>query len=210
VTAIELTTVPPAAPLSPGVVRRHLADLRVPSRTAALLAEDGTGSDAEGPATSAIRAGLTAIVSALASGTTDALCFQRGVRRLVGVGPGLTPTGDDVLVALVATSRRLAAGGLLQEAAADQFAAAVATRPPGRTTAVADHLLAEAAEGRFPQPLAVFVAALGDPGVDRATLAGLTDRLAATGAHSGADWIAGVIALTRVCLSQGGDAWLSA
>lgn len=208
--ALALTTVPAAAPLSPGVLRRQLADLRVPSRSAALLADDGTGSGADGQATAAIRVALAAIVSALASGTTDPLCYQRGVARLVGLGPGLTPTGDDVLVALVATSRRLSASGLLRTAAADQLAATVAKLPPGRTTAVAHHLLSETAGGRFPQPLAVFVAALGDPGVDHATLAGLLDRLAATGAHSGADWIAGVLALARVCLAQGGDAWPSA
>ncbi len=207
---IALATVPAAVPPSRSALLCQLADLRVPPRSAALLAVGATGSSDDGPATAAIGAALAALVSHLASGMTDPICYQRGVARLVGLGPGLTPTGDDVLVALVATSRRLAAGGLIQTAAADQLAATVATVAAGRTTPIAHHLLSETAGGRFPEPLAALVGALGDPGVDRATLSTLLDRVAATGAHSGADWIAGVIALARVCLAQGGEAWPSA
>ena len=207
---LALTTVPASAPPSRSALRRQLADLRVPPRSAALLGDGAAGSRADAPATVAIGAALAAVVSHLATGMTDPLCYERGVARLVGLGPGLTPTGDDVLVALVATSRRLAAGGLLRSAAADQLAAAVATLPAARTTATAYRLLSETIGGRFPEPLADFVGALGDPGIDHATLSELLDRLAAIGAHSGADWIAGVIALARVCLAQGGAAWPSA
>ena len=209
--AIALATVQTTSePPSRATLLRQLANLQVPPRSAALLADSTTESSVDGPATAAIRAGLAGLVSQLAGGVTDATRYQRSVAGLVGLGPGLTPTGDDVLVALVAMSRRLAAGGLLLSSAADSLASAVATCPAGRTTAIAEHLLHESAEDRFPEPLAAFVGALGDPGVDQAMLAALLDRLAATGAHSGADWIAGVIALARVCVTQGGDRWPSA
>jgi hypothetical protein len=89
---------------------------------------------------------------------------------------------------------------VLPTAATDEFAAAVAALPAGLTTTVAHTLLSQAAERRFPEPLAAFVGALGDPAVDRESLARLLERLVATGAHSGADWLAGVVALARACV----------
>jgi hypothetical protein len=192
-------------PLGRAILRCQLADLPLPPRSAALLAGAGAGGSEDPPycATSsdlaAINAALSALVGCLAGGITDPISYHRAVARLVGLGPGLTPTGDDLLVALVATSRRLASADVLPTAAADEFAAAVAALPAGLTTTVAHALLSQAAEGRFPEPLAAFVGALGDPAVDRESLARLVERLVATGAHSGADWLAGVVALARGC-----------
>ena len=205
--SIALTIVASSAPPVRSALLHHLAHVRVPPRSAALLAGERVGSSAEGPATDAIRTALAAVVSHLARGEAGPGCYATDVARLVGLGPGLTPSGDDLLVALVAMSSRLVTGGLLQAASADRLASEVAKVPSGRTTAIAHHLMAEAAGGRFPEPLAEFVAALGDPGIDHASLSRLVDRLAGTGAHTGADWIAGAISLSRGCLAQGGDAW---
>lgn len=242
-TDIPLATVDAAGRPSGAMLRRRLADLALPARTAALLGDScrpksgvrpSTGSghgelveprsplstpdtghrtpdDSIAAAASAeIFAALHALVGHLASGDADAACYERAVARLVGLGPGLTPTGDDLLVALAATSRLLSGadnggnghGVLISRAAADALAGAVATLPPIVTTEVAHHLLRESAAGRFPEPLAAFLRALGDRRVDRETLVRLADRLISTGAHSGADWLAGVVALARACTRE--------
>lgn len=210
-TTIPLARVPCATPLCRVALRRHLNGVRVPPRSAMLLRGESPGREtpderADGGAGPAVRLALHALVAHLSTGFADADCVQHGVGSLVGLGPGLTPTGDDFLVALVATSRRLAEGGLLSVASADHIAAAVAAIPEGRTTPVAHHLLSEAARGFFPQPLASLVGALGDPSVDGEMLAGLVARLTAIGAHSGADWLAGALALGSAAVAKGGAA----
>jgi hypothetical protein len=204
-------------PVSRADLARHLASVRVPQRSAAVLARAGcrlqaTGYRQDTPAEAAVAAagaGLARLVEMLGDGATDAEAYRHAVAQLVGLGPGLTPTGDDVLVALLATARRLAAGDMLASAAADRLAEAVAEIPAGLTTPVAHRLLTEAAAGRFPAPLARLVEALGDAGVGHDALAELIVRLVATGAHSGADWLAGILALTGACLERGGGPWPS-
>jgi len=220
VTTIPLARVPSATPLCRVALQRHLRDVRVPPRSAMLLGSDlatapssrstpgGETRDerADGGAGPAVRLALHALVGHLSTGPADALCVQHAVGSLAGLGPGLTPTGDDVLVALVAASRRLADGGLLNMASADRLAAAVGAIPEGRTTPVAHYLLSGAARGFFPQPLAALVGALGDPAVDGERLAGLVARLTAIGAHSGADWLAGALAIGHAAVAKGGAA----
>lgn len=83
------------------------------------------------------------------------------VHGLLGLGPGLTPAGDDVLAgAMVA----LCAAG---DARADQLAAAIrAARPFHRTTAVSAGLLAHAARGECVPELAGYLIALDDHQAD--------------------------------------------
>ena len=196
---------------------RQLAEIQLPARTAALLREMGPAPLIPGvsrvaageAATAAVGAALRTLVGHLAAGSTDPAGYRSAAAALAGLGPGLTPTGDDVLVALVATSRLLSAGPtgaavLLPRAAADELAAAVAGLPSGVTTEIAQHLLAESVAGRYPEPLAALVAALGDSRADRGALNTLVERLVATGAHSGADWLAGVVALASACLGAHG------
>ncbi len=210
------------APVSRAALVRQLEGMSVPERSRTLLEEAGlrlhkTGSrpktsgfrhdttkDTTG-ATKAVGAGLRTLVALLAEGDGDAEAYRRAVAHLVGLGPGLTPSGDDLLVAVLATARRLGAGAVLNGSTATRLAAALAEVPAGKTTGVAHEMLAAAAEGRFPAPLAGFVAALGDAGVGFEALAALVQRLTAVGAHSGADWLAGVVALSAACLASKGE-----
>jgi hypothetical protein len=148
---------------------------------------------------------LRRLVEMLAGGATDAHAYREAVARLVGLGPGLTPTGDDLLIALLAASMRLSAGDLMSDTVADKLNHEVGRIPPGRTTVVAHRLLSEAATGRFPQPLADLVRALGDRTVSRDELDGAVRWLAATGAHSGCDWLAGVVALAASVVESRGE-----
>jgi hypothetical protein len=205
---------------SRATLQRQLSELTLPPRTTALLRTDAetqpglvSGVASRGaPVTAAIANALRTVVEQLASGSTDSISYQRAVSRLVGLGPGLTPTGDDLLIALLATSRLLSRGshGLLSCGAAEALRTAVASLPTGLTTEVGEHLLSASVAGRFPLPLAAFVTALGDPYADRVTRGALAQRLAETGAHSGADWFAGVVALAQACVGQGGQACPSA
>ncbi|MGH3386172.1 MAG: DUF2877 domain-containing protein [Nocardioidaceae bacterium] len=82
------------------------------------------------------------------------------VPRLLGLGPGLTPAGDDVLAgALVALS------AAAHPAAGRLVAAVAAARPFTRTTTVSAALLAHAARGECIPPVAAYLRAL-DRGTD--------------------------------------------
>ncbi|HTI35497.1 MAG TPA: DUF2877 domain-containing protein [Miltoncostaea sp.] len=106
--------------------------------------------------------------------------------RLLGRGPGLTPSGDDALagyLALAAHAHR--AWGLPDPA---PLARALAAQAPGRTTRVSAAMLAAAAAGRY----APVVGAACRAGA--AELPAALARLAAVGATSGLDTLAGFAA----------------
>ena len=116
----------------------------------------------------AVAAGARVLREAIADGGD----VRDAVRHLVGLGPGLTPAGDDVvagiLVALVAAGNRERAGVVLD-----------GVRPcRQRTTALSAALLDHAAAGRAVPQLARYLQAPADPAV----LAGLL----AVGGTSGA------------------------
>ena len=105
---------------------------------------------------------------------------------LVGLGPGLTPSGDDVLSGMLAAFRAL--GG--DAAFADATAAAVAALATGRTTSLSATLLRLAGAGQVAQEAAAVLRALAtgealEPAVH--TLLGI-------GHTSGADLAAGILA----------------
>ena len=135
--------------------------------------------DAVGPAADALAQALEGPAS---SGFTSG-GLRPAVGRLVGLGPGLTPAGDDVLAgALVALS---AAGDRSRRTA---LAAAVGPLL-GRTSAVSASLLCHAADGRAVPELSRFVAGLargGDVGV-------VVEDLLRVGASSGVALASGAV-----------------
>jgi hypothetical protein len=104
--------------------------------------------------------------------------------RLVGLGPGLTPSGDDVLVGIEAALHALArpSAGFLALAMNDV---------EGRTTAVAATLLRHAGAGEFAERLHALLAAL--LGSDDEAIPAAIDRAVAWGATSGTDCLLGVL-----------------
>lgn len=189
----------PATLLNRQVLQRQSAVLPLPARTEALLAGKPPG---PGPLDVAcVGASLIArqVADALARDEATERAFCEWVAASSGLGPGLTPTGDDLLMALLVAGRHLASGGLIHETALARLGRAVMSSPRGRTTPAAERLLQEACAGHAPSPLARFVEALGRPEVTDDDLAKRCACLVATGAHSGADWLAGVLALTARC-----------
>jgi hypothetical protein len=125
---------------------------------------------------------LAELVVALESG--DRTRAAEVAARLVGLGSGLTPSGDDVLVGIEAALHALArpSAGFLALAMGDV---------EGRTTALAATLLHHAGAGEFAERLHALLAALigsEDEGIPAAI-----DRAVAWGATSGTDCLLGVL-----------------
>jgi len=99
----------------------------------------------------------------------------RTATRLVGLGPGLTPAGDDVLAGCVAGLV------LLGHPAAERFGAGVHALAAGRTTELSRALLKHAAAGQVSGEFAAVVRAL----VGQGDLPGALATLLATGSTSG-------------------------
>ncbi len=166
------------------------------------LLDDGAESDPgsiEAWATRLVRSRLRPLVDGLC-GSADEADLTMRVRALSGLGPGLTPTGDDLLVGLAAVCHRLVELGCWPRARRDAFTCALDGIGETGTTAVARAMVSQAAAGCLPAELDRFVTLLGDGAADRAQIRTAVARLAAVGAHSGSDMLAGAVALfARAC-----------
>jgi hypothetical protein len=137
------------------------------------------------------RAILVELRVALLAG--DRVAAVRAARGLIGLGPGLTPSGDDLLAGIEVALHALGApaagfiGGALEDV-------------DDRTTAVAATLLRHAASGefaeRFHATLAAFLAE------DDAALPAAIDRAVAWGATSGTDSLLGMLVGLDIATSQ--------
>ncbi len=99
----------------------------------------------------------------------------RTATRLIGLGPGLTPAGDDVMAGTMAGLV------LLGHPAAERFSAAVSALAAGRTTELSRALLRHAAAGRVSAEYAAVLRALVGVGALAPALAALVG----TGSTSG-------------------------
>lgn len=188
-----------SGPFSPETLRSQLSDLAVPARTVALLT--GIGGDLGSVDAAVVKwahARTLGLVRTLRAGDGRVETYCPGVAALTGLGPGLTPTGDDLLIGMAGMARRLQLAGLVQSRAADAFASALTglgKTPTGSTTSVAFALLENASKGLYPSVLAGVVEVLGNAEVEPATIEERVALLTVVGAHSGADLLAGALAL---------------
>jgi len=132
---------------------------------------------------------IDALQGALGAG--DLAAMLGAARALIGRGPGLTPSGDDLLVgfsaALRATGHRLAR----------PFARGVAERARGATSDVALAYLDHAARGEYAEHVGAVLRALLVGSEDDVAFA--VRRALAWGATSGADALTGIaVAIGRV------------
>lgn len=124
--------------------------------------------------------------------------------RIVGLGPGLTPSGDDILCGLLVSLRLIGGAVRHGDAAvrlADWLGAAVTADAGTRTTALAATLLHCAAAGGAGAEVAAvlrFVAGHEPPG---RTGQGAVRRLLSVGHTSGTDLAHGVLAGCRAALA---------
>jgi hypothetical protein len=120
-------------------------------------------------------------------GTHDPGQAVASVQGLIGLGPGLTPSGDDFLVGALAT---LDAIGADDEHAA--LARAVIAAAPGATSALSACFLRAAAAGHVGENLHRAVASMITGDVDAAVAA-----VAHVGHSSGWDMLAGIATVPR-------------
>jgi hypothetical protein len=125
---------------------------------------------------------LSELVVALETG--DRTRAAEAAAGLVGLGPGLTPSGDDVLVGIEAALHALARPSA-------GFLALAMGGVDGRTTALAATLLRHAGAGEFAERLHSLLAAL--LGADDEAIPAALDRAVAWGATSGTDCLLGVL-----------------
>ena len=130
---------------------------------------------------------------AAAVAASDAPAFERAGMRLLGVGGGLTPSGDDFVGAALFTLRHL--GEARWQGAADALLAAI----PTRSHAVSTALFTDLASGQSFEPLHQLLAAV-PLGVD--AMLKPARRLAAIGHSSGWDMLTGMIAAATGSLTE--------
>jgi len=135
--------------------------------------------------------GLTSTAGARATGrlaegahNRDAGAFLEGALDLLGLGEGLTPSGDDCLVGTLAVIHRFARPWL---SAQPEIASRIADAAATATTAIARDFVAHALAGHFAESLIDLMTAARAEQAHRAAA-----ELLQTGATSGADTLYGI------------------
>ena len=134
------------------------------------------------------RLAQTLPVLARATERHDMDAIAEAAAHLVGLGPGLTPAGDDFLTGYLAALWSRAGFGAKQEAGLTALAAVLAPLF-ARTNAISRQMLDDAAHGRFAQALVDVTLALSGAGNINAAAA----RALASGHSSGADALCGLL-----------------
>lgn len=117
----------------------------------------------------------------------------RGLAALVGLGEGLTPSGDDVIVgALAGLDAALEASG--EAAALRQRLCAELEQGTSRTTRLAAQMLDAAAAGFYAEPVLGLLQTLALPKPGAKALERAVAALLAVGHRSGADTLSGIVA----------------
>lgn len=172
-----------------GLLRRRLADAE-----AAIWRNGTPGGFIEGMAdteiarltTRMLHEGADGLALALGRGDTHAALAHAG--RLLGLGPGLTPSGDDFLTGLLAAR---ALGRPRGDLGSDAFALGVARLAKTATNPIAYAAIAKAVRGEVRERVARLVIALGSATAEPVSPA-LTQVLA-IGSSSGTEIAFGVI-----------------
>jgi len=204
--AAALTRLPPSGAVRPGARAWRLADTLAVDDVilewrSAVVADTSMPESGAGPgrALSALRdhpqaetgAGLCSPLghsarSLLTAGLRrrDAESFIEGARRLLGLGEGLTPAGDDCLVGTLAVVHRFCRSWLRGH---PEIATSVGTAAAAATTAIAREFVSHALAGCFAESLIGLMTAESPEAAERAVT-----RVLGTGATSGADTLCGM------------------
>jgi hypothetical protein len=131
---------------------------------------------------------------ALKSAVDDTTSLGKVLAKVVGRGPGATPSGDDVIVGVLAvlTSPHSGMAGAM---AAESFGRSMLPLLP-TTTDLSGHLLRQAAKGLFCRDLHELVSALMGASFPL-EFGEKVSRVIETGATSGADTCEGLLAFAR-------------
>jgi len=181
----------------------------------ALLRERGTGGGALAATGSdsfqqAVAARISECLELIRRGERDdrSPVVDHGVAGMIGLGPGLTPAGDDVLTGLALTAA-------LPSSRIRHLTRSIERglrRGSARTTTVSETTLREALRGRARESLTTLFAVISAPqdgGRSDDRLANAVDRVLRIGHTSGTDILSGVVAGLRLEIDLRGPRWLS-
>lgn len=191
-------------PASHAVLLRQFEALGLPPRVRGLLGQGQMPSEGslDKALLRAVAAPAAALVQGLVQGQVHQDLYAESSRALAGLGTGLTPTGDDLLVGLLAASERFALLGWISDAARDALLAAVNDLPRHCTTPVSREMLAHAVGGSYPEALVDLVRHLGREGVSIQRWGQAVAWLQEVGSDSGVDMLSGVLALVQGMLAS--------
>lgn len=128
----------------------------------------------------------------------DERLLRRAVGELIGLGPGLTPSSDDVLASLVLSCLVYSENRGSKREVSRLVARAAASEARGRTTILSEEYIGQAAQGRGNEPILRLISAVltsGQESVERETR-----RVLAIGETSGTDAVLGVVLGMSLCL----------
>lgn len=120
------------------------------------------------------------------------------IGRILGFGPGLTPSGDDFLLGVLAAAR---AFGSDRAQATEADIAGLVADAAAATAKQSQHMLKAALQGHFPVPVIALFGALGQgkTEIDSSDLRKATRQLTALGSTSGQDMLAGILFWLDTC-----------
>jgi hypothetical protein len=143
-----------------------------------------------------LRHGLAALVRAVRQGDEPAI--ERATLQLVGLGPGLTPSGDDVLGGFLAAGHFIARGFDADVERWVGIGAIVVAAASGRTTVIGQALLDCAAVGEVGEAVGALLKAVA---ARSSVLQPALERVLAIGHTSGADTALGALHGARLALA---------
>jgi hypothetical protein len=170
---------------SPASLPTGQVDPAAATGAARLLAAGAPRTASSGRATALGAAGPAA--AALVAG--DPAGAATRLVAVLGLGPGTTPSGDDVAAGVLLAARATGSDPRVL----DRLARSLLEAAASRTTAVSAALLAEAAAGRAAAPVLGLLRAL----LGRGDVEDCLGRLLAVGSTSGADLATGLVAVAR-------------
>jgi hypothetical protein len=123
----------------------------------------------------------------------DMVGVEEATRGLAGLGPGLTPAGDDVLAGFAALMMLLSSRLSADDVFRGQVAEVIARVARPRTTMLSGVLLEYAARGEVAEQIGKLLLALALPAEESEAVLRAVDGLLAYGATSGGDTLRGIL-----------------
>ncbi len=196
-----------ASDFARGVLSLVLKQKRLAMREDGIRLEVETASPQERAFLTTARAGIEGLMQSLQDGERSGI--RESAARLAGLGPGLTPAGDDYLVGLMAGLRLwpalLGHSGLSPHEACSTLLEAA----EGRTTFLSRAFLHSAQQGLFGEAWHELLAELArnenESGGEAIGIQRAARRILSSGATSGADALAGF--LSPYLYSESQDRW---
>jgi hypothetical protein len=158
-----------------------------------LAASAAGGRSVESTYRKAAQRAIEGLLAALQVG--DRQGIAAGAGALAGLGPGLTPAGDDFLLGLMASLRTWPQSLAERELSVEETCQAIYGAATGKTNLLSMALLRSAREGMFGETWHKLLAALRRGEADE--VRGAADRILGFGGTSGADALSGFLAVSK-------------